>query len=64
MERSPGFVAHVGWSTGEGWRVVEIWQTQADANQFFAKHVVPNLPPDAPRPKRTVQELRALVAPR
>jgi hypothetical protein len=63
MESAPGFIAHVGWSTPEGWRIVEIWRTQADANQFFAKHVVPSLPPSAPRPKRMVHEVRALLVP-
>ena len=64
MRSSPGFIAHMGWQSPDGaWRVVEIWQTKQDANQFFAKHVHPNLPPDAPRPKRTVHELHALVEP-
>jgi len=62
MEKSPGFVAHMGWNTPEGWRVVEIWRSQEDANQFFAKYVHPNLPPDA-KPKRRVYELHALIEP-
>jgi hypothetical protein len=60
MKDAPGFVAHMGWSTPDGWRVCEIWRSQADANQFFAKFVHPNLPPDA-KPHRTVFELHALV---
>ena len=60
MEAAPGFVAHMGWPTPEGWRVVEVWRSQDDANQFFAKYVYPNLPPDA-RPQRRVFVLRALV---
>jgi hypothetical protein len=43
-----------------GWRVIELWETKEAANQFFAKHVAPNLPPGI-RPKRTVQELHSLV---
>lgn len=62
MRASPGFVAHMGWPTPEGWRVVEVWRTQADANTFYAKHVHPNLPPNA-KPKRVVHELHALVEP-
>jgi hypothetical protein len=62
MRQSPGFVAHVGWETADGWRVVELWRTQQDANQFFAKYVHPNLPPGA-KPKRTVHELHALIEP-
>jgi hypothetical protein len=63
MQKSPGFIAHMGWPTPDGWRIVEIWRTKDDANQFFAKHVHPNLPPDAPRPHRRVFELHALVEP-
>jgi hypothetical protein len=62
MESAPGFIAHMGWPTPEGWRVAEVWRSQKDANQFFATYVHPNLPPDA-RPKRTVHELHALVEP-
>jgi heme-degrading monooxygenase HmoA len=62
MEQSPGFIAHVGWSTPEGWHVVELWRSQDDANQFFATHVHPVIPPDA-RPKRRVYEVHALVEP-
>lgn len=60
MEAAPGFVAHAAWATPDGWRVVELWRTQQDANRFFADHVHPLLPADA-RPKRSVHELHALV---
>lgn len=63
MQRSPGFIAHMGWQMPEGWRVVEIWRSKEDADHFFVKHVHANLPADAPKPKRRVFDLHALVEP-
>jgi hypothetical protein len=40
--------------------VAEIWKTKADADAFFAKYVVPNLPAGI-HPKRTYQELHSFV---
>jgi hypothetical protein len=57
---APGFILHTAHAVEGGWRVIEIWETKEAANQFFAKHVAPNLPPGV-RPKRTVQELHSLV---
>jgi hypothetical protein len=62
IRAAPGFIAHTGFAVEGGWRVVELWQTKEQANQFFAKHVVPHLPPGV-HPKRSVQELHSLVNP-
>jgi hypothetical protein len=35
-----------------GRRVMEVWQSKAEATQFFARYVAPNLPPGI-QPKRT-----------
>jgi hypothetical protein len=59
---APGFILHTAHPVEGGWRVIEVWETKEAANQFFAKHVAPNLPPGI-RPKRTVQELHSLVKP-
>jgi len=59
---APGFILHTAHPVEGGWRVIELWETKEAANQFFAKHVAPNLPPGV-RPKRTVQELHSLVKP-
>jgi hypothetical protein len=58
----PGFVAHVGGPTQTGWRVVEIWESAEQANQFFAKAVHPLIPPGV-RPKRSVAPLHRLIRP-
>ena len=47
IRASKGFVAHAGGpSPTGGWRVVEIWESEADGQDWFDKNVKPNLPPD------------------
>ncbi|HYS13934.1 MAG TPA: hypothetical protein VEN28_11520 [Burkholderiaceae bacterium] len=58
--RAEGFVLHSAYRVDDNWRVVEVWRTKAEADQFFAKQVAPNLPPGV-RPKRTVYEAHSLV---
>lgn len=43
-----------------GWRIIEVWKSKAEANQFFAKNVAPYLPTGI-HPKRSVQELHSLL---
>jgi hypothetical protein len=61
MKQAPGFILHVSQAIDGGWRVIEIWETKQDANQFFAQHVHPNLPPGI-KPKRTFQDLHSVVS--
>ena len=58
--RAPGFVLHSAYKVDGNWRVLEVWESKAQADQFFAKHVAPNLPPGV-RPKRTVFETHSLL---
>ena len=60
MRQAKGFIAHGAGPDGDGWHVFEIWETAADATDWFAKMVQPNLPPGI-KPKRTLRELHALV---
>ena len=63
VRQASGFVMHSAHATSEGgWRVYEVWQTSKEANDFFAKHIHPNLPPGI-KPKRSFQELHSLVTP-
>ncbi len=62
LRRAPGFVLHYAYATQGGWRVIEVWETKKDANDFFAKAVHPNLPPGI-KPRRTFQELHSLIRP-
>jgi|GEM_PF-414355 hypothetical protein len=60
LEQATGFIAHGAGMSPEGWRVFEIWETQAQASEFFAKHIHPNLPAGV-TPKRTYLELHNLM---
>jgi hypothetical protein len=62
LRKSPGFILHTAHPVEGGWRVLEVWASKAEANQFFAKNVAPNLPPGI-HPKRSVQELHSFVTP-
>ena len=47
MLASKGFIAHSGGPSPEGgWRVVEMWESENEAQAWFDENVKPNLPPD------------------
>jgi hypothetical protein len=62
LQQSPGFIALSSHATEDGWRVMEVWESKAQSDQFFAKFVAPNLPLGI-RPKRTAQLLHNVVLP-
>lgn len=53
MQAAPGFIAHSGGPhPNGGWRVVEMWDSEADGQRWFDEHVKANLPPGI-EPTRT-----------
>jgi heme-degrading monooxygenase HmoA len=47
MRAARGFISHAaGPSPSGGWRVVEVWDSQQDGQQWFDQNVKPALPPD------------------
>ncbi len=57
MKAAPGFISHAGGpSPAGGWRVVETWDSEAQAQAWFDQNVKPNLPPGID-PKRTYHPL-------
>jgi hypothetical protein len=60
LEQAKGFIGHGAGMSSEGWRVFEIWETQQQAVEFFAKYIHPNLPPGV-TPKRIYLELDNLM---
>jgi hypothetical protein len=60
LKQAPAFILHSAHPIEGGWRIVEVWESQSDASQFFAKYVHPNLPLGV-KPKRTLQALHSLV---
>lgn len=46
MRAAKGFVSHAGGpSPSGGWRVVEVWESEEDGQNWFEANVKPNLPP-------------------
>ena len=46
LRSAQGFIAHSGGpSPNGGWRVVEMWESEADGDAWFNANVKPNLPP-------------------
>ena len=60
LKQVKGFIAHGAGPTGEGWRSFEVWESQDQATEFYAKYIHPNLP-EGVRPKRTIVELHSLI---
>jgi hypothetical protein len=60
LQQSPGFISLSSHATEDGWRVMEVWESKTQSDQFFAKFVAPNLPSGI-RPKRTAQVLHSVV---
>jgi heme-degrading monooxygenase HmoA len=57
MRASKGFISHAGGpNPSGGWRVVEIWESEEDGQNWFNDNVKPNLPPDIV-PNRTYHPL-------
>ena len=56
-----GFIAHTGGpSPSGGFRIVEIWESEADGTAWFEANVKPNLPPDM-KPERNWFPLHNVV---
>ena len=57
-----GFIAHASHEVEGGWRVIEVWESKAHSDRFYAQEVAPNLPPGI-HPKRSTQELHSWLTP-
>jgi hypothetical protein len=60
IKNAPGFIMHCAHPAEGAWIGYEVWESKAQADQWFATNVVPNLPPGI-HPKRTYQNLHSLV---
>ena len=59
---SNGFISHSGGpSPAGGWRIVEIWETEEDSENFYNEHVAPDVPPEIV-PVRTYYPLHTVIA--
>jgi hypothetical protein len=61
-----GFIAHAAGFTGNGFRIIEIWESKEDCERFLNDVVMPavgEVVSDAKMPETTGYELHALVLP-
>ena len=57
---APGFILHCAHPSEGEWLVYEVWESKEEADKWFGKYVVPNIPKGI-HPKRSYQELHSLV---
>jgi hypothetical protein len=63
MKQAPGFILQASYTTPDSvWRVIEVWESAKDANQFFAEFIHPNLPAGV-KPKRIFHDLHNVLLP-
>lgn len=60
LKQASGFIAHFAHPAEDAWDIYEVWQSKTEADQWFAKFIVPNLPAGV-HPKRTYIELHGIV---
>jgi hypothetical protein len=63
IRTSKGFVVHTNGPVSGGWRVVEVWDSQADFEAWFEANVKPAFPADGPMPSISFDELNEVVTP-
>jgi hypothetical protein len=62
IKKAPGFIMQCAYPAEDGWYVREVWATKKDADQWFAKYIVPNIPAGV-HPKRSYQDLYNVITP-
>ena len=61
LQAASGFVAHAGGpNPGGGWHIVEVWESEAEAQKWFEANVEPNLPPGI-TPNRSYHPLHTAI---
>jgi hypothetical protein len=58
-----GFIVHGNGPSPGGWRVTEMWETQADFEAWFENSVKPAFPESGPMPSIRFDELNEVVRP-
>ena len=56
-----GFVVHANGPVPGGWRVTEVWDSQADFERWFGGNVKPAFPGGGPMPSITFDQLNEVV---
>ncbi len=62
LRAARGFVMHAGQEIEGGWRVMEIWESEADHTAWFEGTIEPSLP-EGVKPEITITTLANVVTP-
>jgi quinol monooxygenase YgiN len=63
IRSAKGFIVHTNGAVPGGWRVTEVWESQADFEAWFETNVKPAFPEGAPQPSIAFDELNQVVTP-
>jgi quinol monooxygenase YgiN len=61
IRSAKGFTIHANGPVSGGWRVTEVWDSQADFEAWFESNVKPAFPAGGPMPEITFHELNEVV---
>ncbi|HZM53509.1 MAG TPA: hypothetical protein VFC03_00605 [Acidimicrobiales bacterium] len=61
LRSTDGFIAHTAGPVEGGFRVTEVWASEAAHDAWFTAHVAPAIPADAPAPDVTFRPLVNVV---
>lgn len=61
IRRAKGFIVHTNGPVPGGWRVIEVWNSQADFETWFDTSVKPAFAGDGPKPSITFDPLNEVV---
>ena len=62
IRNAKGFILHANSPAPGGWRMIEVWETQADFEAWFEAHVKPLFPADGPiMPSITIDQLNDVM---
>jgi quinol monooxygenase YgiN len=63
IRTAKGFVVHTNGPQPGGWRVIEVWDSQAEFETWFEGNVKPAFPEGGPMPSISFDELNDVVTP-
>jgi quinol monooxygenase YgiN len=63
IRRAKGFIIHTNGPVPGGWRVTEVWESQADFEAWFEASVKPAFPEGGPMPSISFDELNEVLTP-
>lgn len=61
LQASPGFIAHAAGPVEGGYVVTELWESEQAHAAWFAEHVRPSIPADAPVPAISYRPITSIA---